>query len=61
MVTCIAGEVAQVDLSSGHLDLVDSTKVSLGDGKRVVKHFRKHFVRHRESNSIELRVSRWAG
>lgn len=54
LVTCIAGEVAQVDLSRGHLDLVDSTKVFLSDDKRVVKFFRRHFVRHLDSSRIEL-------
>lgn len=29
MVTCLGGEVAQVDLSGGHLDAVDSSQVRL--------------------------------
>lgn len=34
MVTCLGGEVAQVDLSGGHLDAVDSSQVSVSDNRR---------------------------
>lgn len=32
MVTCIAGEVAEIDLSGGHLDSVDSSQVRVRRG-----------------------------
>lgn len=34
MVTCIAGEVAEIDLSGGHLDSVDSSQVRVRRGAR---------------------------